>query len=80
MVTDLIKATPEEDVLRRDIFDRPPILTYVFANMHSAYFNPLPFLVLWPIRSLNTEYDTFATLSETTALGAQAASISTLQS
>ena len=25
MVTDLIKATPEEDVLRRDIYDRPPI-------------------------------------------------------
>ena len=25
MVTDLIKATPEDDVLRRDIFDRPPI-------------------------------------------------------
>jgi zeaxanthin epoxidase len=25
MVTDLIKATPEEDVLRRDIFDRPPV-------------------------------------------------------
>lgn len=25
MVTDLIKSTPEEDVLRRDIYDRPPI-------------------------------------------------------
>lgn len=24
-VVDLIKATPEEDVLRRDIYDRPPI-------------------------------------------------------
>jgi len=28
MVTDLIKATPEEDVLRRDIFDRPPVFRY----------------------------------------------------
>jgi zeaxanthin epoxidase len=27
-VTDLIKATPEEDVLRRDIFDRPPIFNW----------------------------------------------------
>lgn len=25
-VTDLIKATPEADILRRDINDRPPIL------------------------------------------------------
>lgn len=29
MVTDLIKATPEEDVLRRDIYDRPPIFKWV---------------------------------------------------
>lgn len=28
MVTDLIMATPEEDVLRRDIFDRPPIFKW----------------------------------------------------
>ena len=27
-VTDLIKNTPEEDVLRRDIYDRPPIMTW----------------------------------------------------
>jgi zeaxanthin epoxidase len=27
-VTDLIKATPEPDVLRRDIFDRPPIFQW----------------------------------------------------
>ena len=27
-VTDLIKATPEEDVLRRDIYDRIPIMTW----------------------------------------------------
>eukprot|EP00798_Chlamydomonas_sp_ICE-L_P013206 gene13206-19041_t len=27
-VVDLIKATPEEDILRRDIFDRPPIFTW----------------------------------------------------
>ncbi|EFJ45294.1 hypothetical protein VOLCADRAFT_75879 [Volvox carteri f. nagariensis] len=27
-VVDLIKATPEEDVLRRDIYDRPPIFTW----------------------------------------------------
>lgn len=27
-VTDLIKATPEDDVLRRDIYDRPPIFTW----------------------------------------------------
>lgn len=27
-VTDLIRATPEEDVLRRDIYDRPPIFTW----------------------------------------------------
>jgi len=27
-VTDLIRATPEEDVLRRDIYDRPPILQW----------------------------------------------------
>ncbi len=28
MVTDLVRATPEEDVLRRDIFDRPPIFKW----------------------------------------------------
>jgi zeaxanthin epoxidase len=28
MVTDMIAATPEEDVLRRDIFDRPPIFKW----------------------------------------------------
>lgn len=27
-VVDLIKATPEEDVLRRDIYDRPPIFKW----------------------------------------------------
>ena len=27
-VVDLIKATPEEDVLRRDIFDRPPVFSW----------------------------------------------------
>lgn len=27
-VTDLIEATPEEDVMRRDIFDRPPIFKW----------------------------------------------------
>ena len=27
-VTDLVRATPEGDVLRRDIFDRPPILAW----------------------------------------------------
>lgn len=27
-VVDLIKATPEEDVLRRDIFDRPPVFKW----------------------------------------------------
>jgi hypothetical protein len=27
-VTDLIKATPEDDILRRDIYDRPPIFTW----------------------------------------------------
>ncbi len=27
-VTDLIRATPEADVMRRDIFDRPPIFTW----------------------------------------------------
>ncbi len=27
-VTDLIRNTPEEDVLRRDIYDRPPIMTW----------------------------------------------------
>ena len=27
-VTDLIRNTPEEDVLRRDIYDRPPILSW----------------------------------------------------
>ncbi|CAK0785225.1 hypothetical protein CVIRNUC_008431 [Coccomyxa viridis] len=28
MVTDLIRATPEDDVIRRDIFDRPPIFKW----------------------------------------------------
>ena len=32
MVTDLIRATPEEDVLRRDIFDRPPIFKWTQAR------------------------------------------------
>lgn len=27
-MTDLIKATPEDDVLRRDIYDRPPIFNW----------------------------------------------------
>ncbi len=27
-VVDLIRETPEEDVLRRDIYDRPPILRW----------------------------------------------------
>ena len=27
-VVDLIKATPEEDILRRDIFDRPPVFKW----------------------------------------------------
>eukprot|EP00775_Hariotina_reticulata_P004395 gene4395-4648_t len=27
-VTDLIKATPEDDILRRDIYDRPPIFSW----------------------------------------------------
>lgn len=27
-VVDLIRATPEEDILRRDIYDRPPIFTW----------------------------------------------------
>jgi zeaxanthin epoxidase len=27
-VTDLIKATPEDDILRRDINDRPPIFSW----------------------------------------------------
>ena len=38
MVTDLIRATPEEDVIRRDIFDRPPIFkwTEVTALPHAC--------------------------------------------
>ena len=32
-VTDLIAATPEEDVLRRDIYDRPPILTWAVGRV-----------------------------------------------
>ncbi|GIL53123.1 hypothetical protein Vafri_8804 [Volvox africanus] len=32
-VVDLIKATPEEDVLRRDIFDRPPIFTWATGRV-----------------------------------------------
>ena len=27
-MTDLIRATPEDDVMRRDIYDRPPIFTW----------------------------------------------------
>jgi zeaxanthin epoxidase len=33
MVTDLIKATPEEDVLRRDIFDRPPVFRWTKGHV-----------------------------------------------
>lgn len=33
MVTDLIRATPEDDVLRRDIFDRPPIFKWTQARL-----------------------------------------------
>lgn len=36
MVTDLIRATPEEDVLRRDIFDRPPIFKWTQARLGAA--------------------------------------------
>lgn len=28
MVTDLVAATPEDDVLRRDIYDRPPLFKW----------------------------------------------------
>ena len=33
MVTDLIKATPEVDVLRRDIFDRAPVLKWTSGRV-----------------------------------------------
>ena len=33
MVTDLIKATPEDDVLRRDIYDRAPILNWTTGRV-----------------------------------------------
>lgn len=33
MVTDLIRATPEEDVIRRDIFDRPPIFKWTQVRL-----------------------------------------------
>lgn len=33
MVTDLIKATPENDVLRRDIFDRAPVLRWTSGRV-----------------------------------------------
>jgi zeaxanthin epoxidase len=33
MVTDLIAATPEEDVLRRDIFDRPPMFKWTAGRV-----------------------------------------------
>ena len=44
MVTDLIRATPEEDVIRRDIFDRPPIFkwTEVGALLHAVYGEWVP--------------------------------------
>lgn len=32
-VVDLIKATPEEDVLRRDIYDRPPMFSWAKGNV-----------------------------------------------
>jgi len=32
-VVDLIKATPEEDVLRRDIYDRPPVFKWFDGNV-----------------------------------------------
>ena len=34
MVTDLIRATPEEDVIRRDIYDRPPIFKWTQVAAH----------------------------------------------
>jgi zeaxanthin epoxidase len=33
MVTDLIAATPEDDVLRRDIFDRPPMFKWTAGRV-----------------------------------------------
>ena len=39
MVTDLIKATPEPDVMRRDIFDRPPIFKWTGATLHQLHSN-----------------------------------------
>ena len=33
MVTDLIAATPEEDVLRRDIYDRPPMFRWTAGRV-----------------------------------------------
>ena len=32
-VTDLIRATPEPDVIRRDIFDRPPIFKWTDGHV-----------------------------------------------
>jgi len=32
-VTDLVRATPEADVLRRDIFDRPPIMSWASGRV-----------------------------------------------
>ena len=37
MVTDLIRATPEEDVIRRDIFDRPPIFKWTEVGVFSLH-------------------------------------------
>lgn len=36
MVTDLIRATPEEDVIRRDIYDRPPIFKWTEVRRSGA--------------------------------------------
>lgn len=41
MVTDLIRATPEEDVIRRDIYDRPPI--FKWTEVRSYNISPTNF-------------------------------------
>lgn len=42
MVTDLIRATPEEDVIRRDIYDRPPIFKWTEVRSQSTSSMGLP--------------------------------------
>jgi hypothetical protein len=68
MVTDLIRATPEEDVIRRDIYDRPPIFKWTEVRApHSDLINEIGMqdmqILVFAISSFKFEWKGWPTIS-----------------